>query len=59
MALPIGMDAVRQESVMIGDVDPSGVDIDEISVGFESNAADGRHVALQRGVDLVFLIVSQ
>jgi len=58
MSLPIGMDAVRQEPVIIGDVDPSGVDIDEISVGFESNAADGSRVAVQRGVYVVFLVIS-
>src|SRR3989442_1150177 len=52
MSLRIGMDAVRQESFVPEDVDPSGVDIDQISVGFESNAADGSRVA-ETHTDLV------
>ena len=52
------MDAVRQEPFVIGDVDPSSVDIDQISVGFASNATDGSSVSVERGVDVVFLIIS-
>ena len=58
MSLRIGIDAVRQEPFVSGDVDPIGVDIDQISVGFESNAADGSRVAVQRGVYVVFLVIS-